>query len=755
MRGSTPRSTYRLQIQSAFDLRDAADVVDYLRALGVSHAYASPLLAATPGSTHGYDTVDFSLVDEDRGGAEGFAAFDAALREHGLGLVVDIVPNHMGVGVPPVNPWWWDVLRHGRGSRHAAAIDVDWDFGNQRLRIPVLSDSPDALDALRVEDGELRYFDHRFPLADGSEGGTPQDVHERQHYELIDWRRADTDLNYRRFFAINDLAAVRVELSEVFGPVHALVLDWVGDGAVDGLRIDHPDGLADPGGYLDRLAAAAPGSWLVVEKILEPKEQLPLSWPVAGTTGYDALNEVGGVFIDPAGEPALTALDTELAGAPVVYPAMIRSCKRTIADGILQSEVRRLARLVPDLPGAEDALAELLACFPVYRSYLPVGAEHLQQAVDFAADSRPDLAEQLAVLHTRLLEADSELAERFQQTSGMVMAKGVEDTAYYRWSRFVALNEVGGDPARFGWTPAEFHASCARRQQHSPDGMTALSTHDTKRSEDVRARLAVLAEMPSDWATVVRRWNELAPLSDRPLAHLLWQNIVGAWPLDRDRAHAYAHKAAREAGVSTTWSDPDEEFEQRMHALVDTAFDRLDMDVFVDRVRATGWSNSLGMKLLQLMMPGVPDVYQGTEVWDHSLVDPDNRRHVGFDGRRALLTRLDEGWLPPVDGTGAAKLLVVSRALRVRAARTLSKYRPVLAEGPAAPHLIAFDRGGVLALATRLPLGLAAGRGWRYTTVELPPGAWTDVLTRSQYDGGNQPVTELFGRYPVALLVRE
>ncbi|MDQ3464197.1 MAG: malto-oligosyltrehalose synthase [Actinomycetota bacterium] len=757
MRGSTPRSTYRLQISSTFTLHQAAALVDYLRDLGVSHAYSSPLLAATPGSTHGYDTVDFSSVDAERGGDEGFDAFDSALRDHGLGLILDIVPNHMGVGVPDVNPWWWDVLRYGRYAEHAPALDVDWDFGNQRLRIPVLADSPDALDHLQVQFGELRYADHRYPLAADSdtEGGTPQEVHDRQHYELVNWRRADTDLNYRRFFAINDLAAVRVERPEIFEAVHALVLRWVERGSVEGLRVDHPDGLADPGGYLHRLADSAPRTWLVVEKILETGETLPGSWPVAGTTGYDALNEVGGVFIDPAGEEALTALDTELAGTSVDFEAMIRSCKRAVADGILQSEVRRLARLVPDLSGAEDSLAELLACFPVYRSYLPEGAEYLQHAAGYAATSRPDLAELLAVLHERLLVADSELAVRFQQTSGMVMAKGVEDTAYYRWSRFVALNEVGGDPTRFGLTVAEFHAACGRRQEHSPDGMTTLSTHDTKRSEDVRGRLAVLAEIPEAWAGVVRRWDDLAPLPDRPLAHMLWQNIVGAWPLDRDRAHLYAHKAAREGGVSTNWSDPDEDFERRMHAAVDALFDNPEMGVqlVVDRIKKFGWSNSLGMKLLQLMMPGVPDVYQGTEIWDHSLVDPDNRRWIDFDHRRSLLLRLDDGWLPPLDETGAAKLLVVSRALRVRNAHRLSGYQPVRADGPAAAHLVGFDRGGVIALATRLPLRLAAAEGWGQTVVELPPGDWSDALTGARYDGGTRLVTEVLDDYPVALLV--
>ena len=759
LRGATPRSTYRLQISPTFTLHHAAALVDYLRELGVSHLYSSPLLSSMPGSAHGYDTVDFGTVDAGRGGRDGFAALDAALRDHGLGLVVDIVPNHMGVGAPEENEWWWDVLRHGRESRYAAAFDIDWDAAGQRLRIPVLADSPLALDDLTLQQGELRYYGHRYPLDPASEdqGGTPRQVHDRQHYELVSWRRADTDLNYRRFFAVNDLAAVTAERPDTFDAAHELILRWVTSGAVEGLRIDHPDGLADPGRYLDRLAAAAPDSWLVVEKILQAGETMPPSWPVAGSTGYDALNEVGGVFLDSEGEQVLTELDSELSGGPVDFPEMERSCKRRIADGILNSEVRRLARLLPDLPGSGDALAELLACFPVYRSYLPVGAEHLQEALNTACLRRPDLASRLGEVHRRLSDPADEVAIRFQQTSGMVMAKGVEDTAFYRWSRLVSLNEVGGEPTRFGLSVPDFHAACAARQEREPDGMTALSTHDTKRSEDVRARLAVLSEIPGAWASVVRQWNSKAPLPDLPLAHLIWQNLVGAWPLDRERAHAYAEKAAREAGVSTSWADPDPAFETRLHALVDTAYDHPDMgiELVVDRIAKFGWVNSLGMKVLQLLMPGVPDVYQGSEIWDHSLVDPDNRRFVDFGHLRELLARLDDGWQPPVDASGAVKLLVVSRALRVRAARELASYRPIIGQGSAGRHVVAFDRGGVVAIATRLPLRLAASDGWLETEVDIPHGEWTDVFTGTRFRGGARRVVELLATYPVALLVND
>ena len=448
-------------MHAGFRLEDAAEVVGYLADLGVTHAYSSPLLRSAEGSNHGYDTVDHAHIDEARGGKAGFDRFVAALHERGLGLVLDLVPNHMGVEDPAAAPWWWDVLQHGQDSAHAGAFDIDWAFGGGKVRLPVLG-SADDVTALQVVDGELRYYDHRFPIAPGTGDGTPQEVHARQHYELVDWRRADGDLNYRRFFAINTLAGLRVEDPAIFDATHELVLQLVRDGAVDGLRIDHPDGLADPKGYLDRLAEASGGRWTVVEKILEPGEDLPESWRTAGTTGYDALTEVDDVLIDPAGGPAITALDTELSGGPVDYARLVHDCKREVTDGMLGSEVARLVRVIGELPGIDpaeqtEALAELLAGFPVYRSYLPDGREHLDATVAAVRDRRPDLVKAVDALHPVLAQAGTEAATRFEQTSGPVMAKGVEDSAYYRWSRFVALNEVGGDPAEFGSTVAEFH----------------------------------------------------------------------------------------------------------------------------------------------------------------------------------------------------------------------------------------------------------------------------------------------------------
>jgi (1->4)-alpha-D-glucan 1-alpha-D-glucosylmutase len=766
-RRQVPSATYRLQVTADFPLADAADVAGYLADLGVSHAYSSPLLRSATGSTHGYDTVDHAHIDEPRGGQGGFDRFVAALHEHGLGLVLDLVPNHMGVADPAEAPWWWDVLQYGRDSAHAAAFDIDWDFGGGKVRLPVLG-SADDVEKLEVVDGELRYYDHRFPLAPGTGSGTAQEVHARQHYELVDWRRADTDLNYRRFFAINDLAGLRVEDPAIFDATHALVLELVGKGAVDALRIDHPDGLADPKGYLDRLAEASGGRWTVVEKILEPGEELPESWAAAGTTGYDALAEADEVLVDPAGEGALSALDTELAGGTVDYVQLVRDCKREVTDGMLGSEVNRLVRVIGELPGVDagqekEALAELLAAFPVYRSYLPDGREHLDATVAAVRDRRPDLVAALDALHPVLAQAGTEAATRFEQTSGPVMAKGVEDSAYYRWARFVALNEVGGDPARFGSSVEEFHEAQRHRLAVKPASMTTLSTHDTKRSEDVRARLFVLAELPTEWAGLVRWLLSRHPLPDRPLAHLVWQNLVGAWPLSRERAHGYVEKAAREAGTSTTWTNPVQEFEEQLHGLVDAAYDDeatgAALQKMVDRIAAFGRSNSLAQKLLQLTMPGVPDVYQGTELWNYSLVDPDNRRPIDYDRRRRLLAALDAGEVPGVDDTGAAKLLVVSRTLRARRDHPewFEGYEPVPATGPAADHVVAFDRGGVVAVATRLPAGLAAAGGWGDTSVQLPTGAWRDLFTgrRVVSDAGGVRLADLLDRLPVSLLVRD
>jgi (1->4)-alpha-D-glucan 1-alpha-D-glucosylmutase len=777
-----PASTYRLQIRSSFTLFDAAATVPYLKSLGVDWVYLSPILTAERGSDHGYDVTDPSSVDPERGGPEGLLALSAAAREHGMGVLVDIVPNHVGVASPAQNPWWWSLLQDGRGSAYAEAFDVDWDAGAGRIRIPVLG-SDDHLDLLSVEDGELRYYGHRFPLAPGSysDGDSPRAVHDRQHYELISWRRADSELNYRRFFAVNTLAGIRVEDRWVFDQAHAEVKRWFDDGLVDGLRVDHPDGLADPAGYLRWLKDISGGAYVLVEKILEPGEELPREFACEGTTGYDALADLDRLLVDPAGEAALDALDAQLrSGEPADYAAMILGTKRAVADGMLRSEILRLARLAtaaagrsvglsgdPSVDAAADALAQVIAAFPVYRTYLPTGEHVLREACAAAAASRPDLADALGVLLPLLLKPETELGRRFQQTSGMVMAKGVEDTAFYRYTRLGTLTEVGADPSHFSLATEDFHRRMAERQESLPLSMTTLTTHDTKRSEDTRARISVIAELPDEWAATLDTLRRLAPVPDGPFEALLWQAVIGAWPASRERLQAYAEKAAREAGNSTTWTDPDEAFESQVKAALDAAFDDARVtqviENFVARTAAFAGTNSLSLKLVQLTIPGVPDVYQGTEFRDRSLADPDNRRAVDFASRAAALAALDAGTLPADFRDESTKLLVTSRALRLRRDRPelFGGYRPVPASGPAAEHLVAFDRGvgisstvgtpGAVTLATRLPLGLERDGGWRDTAVELS-SALRDELTGRTHGPGTVPVAAILQQYPVALL---
>ncbi|BDI23264.1 malto-oligosyltrehalose synthase [Herbiconiux sp. L3-i23] len=782
-----PVSTYRIQVRKSFDLDEVAATVDYVKALGADWVYLSPLLEAEAGSDHGYDVVDHSRVDPARGGDEALVRAAKAAHDAGLGVLIDIVPNHVGVATPAAMAWWWDVLEKGRDSRYAEAFDIDWEFGQGKLRIPVLG-SGDDLPALTLvesstsprpdgatqgevgESGfELHYYDHRFPVAAGtaSAGDDPVEVHSRQNYELVDWRRADYDLNYRRFFAVNTLAAIRVEVPWVFDESHERIVSWITDGIADGLRVDHPDGLFDPGAYIDDLAKATKGAYVLVEKILEGDERMPAEWKTQGTTGYDALADIDRVLVDPEGQAALDALDGRLRdGDPIDWHDLIHTTKRGIADGILKSEVLRIDRIIAARSAERDdriadAVAELLTCFPVYRSYLPFGLGHLEHAAQLAKQHRPDLAGTVDALLPILSDPDDPAAQRFQQTSGMVMAKGVEDTAFYRYSRLTSLTEVGADPSEFAIPVDEFHTRAQRRFENFPASMTTLSTHDTKRGEDVRFRIDAIAEIPDEWAAAIEELRTLAPLGDGPLENLIWQAIVGSWPASRERLHAYVEKASREAGDSTTWTAPDEDFERRMHALVDAAFDdarvRTIVDGLVDRLSAAGWSNSLSAKLLQLTEPGVPDVYQGSELWETSLVDPDNRRPVDFAERRRILAEIDGGAKPAVDETGAAKLLVTATALRLRRDRPelFESYTPLTATGPAAGHLVGFDRGGAITLATRLPLGLASAGGWEGTSVDVGSAPCVDLITGRRYQGGALPLADVFADYPVALLVED
>jgi (1->4)-alpha-D-glucan 1-alpha-D-glucosylmutase len=887
-----PRATYRVQLRPEFGFAAAAEIAGYLADLGVSHLYSSPILQAAHGSTHGYDVINHSRINEELGGAAGHARLSAVLREHGLGQVLDIVPNHMAIssqGGEPRNVWWWDVLENGPSSRWAGYFDVDWDPPQGRFRntvlLPILGDHYGRI----LEAGELRlvrcegkfeihYYDHRMPvaprsldrlLAEAAERcGSPDlafiadasaqlplatatdrassdrrhrdkevlagqlarlcaerpeiaaavdavvaetnadpdrlDVLlERQNYRPAFWRTAGRELDYRRFFDVHTLIGLRTEDERVFADIHALVLDLLRRGVIDGLRIDHPDGLRDPGQYFARLRTAAPDAWIVAEKILETGELLPEGWPVDGTTGYDFLSRVGGLFADPAGEGPLTALYTELTGQSTEWPALVREKRLLVLRDLLASDVNRLAevfllvcerhRRFRDFTRFElrQALAEAAACFPVYRTYVqPVtglvsaaDARFIEEAVAAARENRPDLPGDLFDFFRGLLllqvpgEAggpEEELVMRFQQLTGPAMAKGVEDTAFYNFHRLISLNEVGGDPGRFGISLDDFHRECAAAGERWPRTMTATSTHDTKRSEDVRLRIHLLSEIPERWAEAVRRWlarNERHRTDDRPdpnTEYLLYQTLVGAWPLSIERAVATMEKAAREAKAFTSWTRVDEGWEAALRrfvegALADAEF-TADLEAFVAPLIEPGRISSLAQTLLRLTAPGVPDTYQGTELWDLSLVDPDNRRPVDYALRRRLLADLKTGLTPEeilarMD-EGLPKLWVLHRALELR--RRLpgvfkGDYRPLAVRGERAAHALAFARGGeVVAVAPRLVMGLG-GRlkgDWQETVLDLPPGAWRNELTGEAIEGGEVRLGTLLDRFPVALLAR-
>jgi (1->4)-alpha-D-glucan 1-alpha-D-glucosylmutase len=796
-----PQATYRLQLRAEFGFDDAASVVPYLYGLGISHAYLSPILQAAPGSTHGYDVVDHSRLSEPAGGLPAFDRLAARLADHRMGAVADVVPNHVAVPTPArLNKALWSVLRDGPGSPYAEWFDVDWGSGNQPLLMAVLGQRIGRVLAdgeLSVDGDVLRYYEHEYPLRPGTENLPIAELVTEQWYRLAHWRVADEELNYRRFFDVDTLAAVRVETQEVFDATHELLLALLHEGKLNGFRIDHPDGLADPRGYLRRLAERTGGAWVVVEKILEGTEELPHDWPCAGTTGYDALLRVGGLFVDPAGAAPLAALHSELTGSPADFSPVVEEAKREVVEHGQYAEVHRLVELLARIcqddvrlrdhtrRAFHEVVVELLVHFDVYRAYVvpgeqpaPTAIAALERAAEKARQNLDeDRQETLDVVLQLLLgketgtasrideHARHELIVRFQQTCGPVMAKGVEDTAFYRWFRLTSLNEVGGDPEHFGVTPEEFHAFAARLNQHWPKTMTTLSTHDTKRSEDVRARLGVLSEQPAAWSEAVREWRRLSedhrsPMLDGSTEYLFWQTLFGTWddgPLPEDRLQAYLLKAIREAKRHTTWTSPDEEYEQAVATFASAVLNDAAVLESVRRfaARQTGFvrAATLGQKLVQLTMPGVPDVYQGTELVDLSLVDPDNRRPVDYQHRIDRLRRLDDGAKP--DDLSDEKLLVTSRALRLR------RQYPEAFAGSYTPlptsngHAVAFARGdAVITVATRLPAALHRLGGWGDSTVVLPGGQWKNVLTGHEVGSGAARIHALLEDLPVALLVR-
>ena len=719
--------------------------------------------------------------------------------------------------VVPVSPRTLDDLL----TRAAAACGSDelHFVGEELGRLPLAGDLEGDGPARRMRaTAVLTDLLGRIVAADASAGAAIDDViatvnggidelHrllDRQNYRLARWQTGTAELDYRRFFDVTELAGIRVEDPEVFDEVHRLALAWVADGSVTGLRVDHPDGLRDPAGYLERLADRAPGTWIVVEKILEGDEELRGGWPVAGTTGYEFLGLVGGLFVDPAGEAEITAAYVEATGDDRPFDEIAAESKRQIARDVLDADVARLVNLASQLCEADldhrdhtrgelrSAIEALLVAFPVYRTYVrpgvaldPADESIVDAVIADVAGHRPDIDRGLLTLLSSVLRCRSgsalgdRLAVRFQQLTGPVMAKAVEDTAFYRFTRMVALNEVGGAPGRFGTDLERFHASNASAFERHPARMVATSTHDTKRSEDVRLRIAALTEVPGEWTAAARRWSRRcrglagAAVRDPSIEHLVHQTLVGAHPLGRERAHAYLTKAMREAKRTTSWLRPGDEHEAASHALLDALLDDPDHMAEVDRlariVLPIGRASSLSQRLITLTSPGVPDLYQGSELWTDGLVDPDNRRPVDYRLRAALVEELrgasgelaSASWpLDDLDDPGRAKLWVTMRALDVRRRApeafmgAAASYRPLRASGAAADHLVAFVRGGrVVTLASRLVGVLGRAGGWGSTSVELPAGRWTDVLTDRSVGAGRSDVADLLDRLPVALLV--
>jgi (1->4)-alpha-D-glucan 1-alpha-D-glucosylmutase len=743
-----------------FTFADAENLLDYLHELGVSHLYLSPIITAVRGSSHGYDVTDPTTVSPELGGPDGLARLSGAARVRGMGLVVDIVPNHVGVDQPLQNAWWRDVLRHGRSSPYATFFDIDWDLDEDgRIVLPLLGSDDDVAD-LQIDGDLLRLGDLALPIAPGTGEGTGAQVHDRQHYRLVGWRRGI--VGYRRFFSITSLAGLRQEDRAVFDASHAEVARWFTEGLVDGVRIDHPDGLADPWRYLAWLRELlGPNAWIVIEKILAVDEALEPTLPVDGTTGYDVLREVGGVFVDPAGAPALTELVESIGVDYHAMPTMLADLKIHAATETLASELRRLRRSIAATAGTDhpllpEAVAALLSHIDVYRSDYPGLAAILPNALAETQAARPELGPALQVIAAGLARG-GEPAVRLQQLCGAVTAKSVEDCMFYRDARLVSLNEVGGEPQRFGVGAAEFHHSAATRARLWPQTMTTLSTHDTKRAEDVRARIGVLSQVPSLWTEFVTRWENQAPSPDAPTGQFLWQNIFGVWPVSgqvsdalRNRLHAYAEKAIREAAWHTSWNDPDTAFEDAVHRWLDTVLDgpvASALTQLVAQLNSYAASDALGQKLLALTVPGVPDVYQGTELWDDSLVDPDNRRPVDYAARRAALKELQH-----------PKIRVVTTALRLRRSRPDSflhgEYLPVLASGQASDHVVAFRRGNDILVAVARWTVRLQETGWGNTVLPLPDGSWTDTLTGATASGPTS-AAELFADLPVVLLERD
>ncbi len=810
---SVPRATYRVQLHAGFTFDDARAILPYLRDLGVSHLFCSPVLQAAQGSTHGYDVIDHGRVSTELGGGAGWERLTDAVREHGMGTVLDIVPNHMAIGEG--NRWWWDVLTHGRASEFASFFDIEWDPPESRLRdvilLPVLADHYGrVLEAgeirLAVRDGRpvVLAAGRAFPMDPTTvdAGGSLEDAIEalnadvdaldvllnRQHYRLALWRTASRDLGYRRFFDIDDLVGLRAEDERVFAETHALPLQWVAEGRVDGLRIDHPDGLRDPAGYFTRLRAAAPDAWIVAEKILDLDEALPTDWPVNGTTGYGFANLATGLQVAAAAEEPMTELWECLADAGPDWESVVADARAEVLSTVLGSDVNRLTDLFLAVCEAHrryrdftrhelhHALRAAAASLPVYRTYVraaddfvaPVDAALVTEMVERATELRPDLDPELFELLGRILRLElegplaNELAMRFQQLTPPAMAKGVEDTSFYRHHRLAALNEVGGDPGRFGVRADAFHAAMTEAASTWPAAGLVLSTHDTKRSADVRARLAVVTADPAGWRSFVERWFELSASHrtgpDQPTdadTYLLLQVLVGAWPVSADRAAAYMAKATHEAKLRTSWTTPDADYDAAVDRFVRQSLADAsvvgELHTFATDLTDAGWRAALAQVALHLTAPGVPDIYQGGELWDLSLVDPDNRRAVDYDLRRRLLDEsvgigAAQAWARRE--TGMPKLWLHRRLLELRTRRPEAfapgaAYAPIEANGT-----VGYVRGdAVVIVVPQVAISSASN-----VDLLLPVGEWTALDGATLH--GSTTIGELLASFPVAILER-
>ena len=852
-----PRASYRLQLTPDFGFAEAVAAVPYLADLGISHLYLSPVLQAAPGSTHGYDVVDPERVSEALGGEAGFDALVHAAQQAGLGLLVDIVPNHMSIA-GTANRWWLDVLENGPASYYAPFFDVDWGTGlDDRVVLPILRErygralswlkirwererfcvavdelvlplSPRSIGPLvrrvgdRLAHTELQYIGDALVDLPTSRERDPErrarrhrdkDVllsrlaalaHERrieqalaaevaaingdqveldaildrQNYRLCFYGVADAQLSHRRFFDIASLVGIRNEDPDVLLASHGRVFTWLRTGAIDGVRVDHVDGLREPGAYLQTLRTVAPEAWIVVEKILAPGEALP-AWPIDGTTGYDFADTLCALLVDPAAEAALTKTFVEYTGEAFDPEAESRRARLEVMTDALHAELARLTELACRLcavsPACRDytrdevqtALAEVLAGYSTYRTYLgersdEIDRKRIADAVRAAARAKPDLDPDLlgfleAALAFELTNPEAlELARVAQQITGPIVAKGDEDTLSYRQVRLLARCEVGADLATWAISPDEAHRRLAGG---APHGMLATSTHDTKRSEDVRARIAALSEIPDAWTTAVERWRtraapgwgDIAP--DRVFEYAAWQTLVGAWPLSLERAQRWAEKATREARQRTSWRHQDTAYEAARSAWLAGVFRELSDDLagFVELVRPRGDRNALAQLLVKLVAPGVPDIYQGTELRDDSLVDPDNRRPVDFAGRRARLREL--GDLPPRSNQvlDHAKLWTIRRVLALRRAEPAlfeGNYEPLAAHGPDARHVFAFARSRRALICVVPRLGTPAR-----ATLAVEHRAWRNVLTGEDVRGGEIAVADLLRAFPTALLV--